>query len=148
MTVRGGILWLIECPTHVHEQSAEALCNGLKDELNKCVVGPTQRFTAEGHSSFRRYVNQLECGGTDVQKMPDQSLMPKPRGHTMRSNPAIVIETAFRNENYRQLMIEGSGWLNEFNDVDMAFLLLGNENARKTDVFSFDFIAFKRMYPL
>lgn len=96
---------------------------------------------------FRGYVNEIECSTKGVAKYPDSSLCLNISSNRRRISPPVIIEIALRNENLRQLIIEGTNWLNQYSDTDIAVLLHINENRLRTNVVSFDLIVFKRTNP-
>lgn len=139
-------IWLIECPYRLHDEAAIILNEILQEHFNMAVTMENGRIRA-GAGSFNGYVNLIHCGTKGASKIPDGGLRLNFNSTRSRVSYPLTIKVALRNETLRQLVIEGSNWLNEYTDTDLAVLLRINENSRRTNVVSFDLVVFKRVKP-
>jgi hypothetical protein len=139
-------IWLIECPFRLHDEAAIILNDILQEHFDMAVTMENGR-TRAGAGSFNGYVNLIQCGTKGASKIPDGGLRLNFNSARSRVSYPLIIEVALRNETLRQLVIEGSNWLNEYTDTDLAVLLRINENSRRTNVVSFDLVVFKRIKP-
>jgi hypothetical protein len=143
--VREKNLYLIECPLFVHDHAASILLRDFEFYLSQEIVYDELLLFHGNQGAFQGYVNKFMSGTEGVGKIPD-GVIALDITRARISRP-IVCETGFRNEGLRELLIEGSNWVNEFTDTDICILLEINENEEKTDVESFGLYVFKRCTP-
>lgn len=147
--VREHTIYLIECNTYIHDDCAVKLTNSVSENLNEALKGSWAEMGSTGQGTFPGYVNSVKCGTCGVGKLPDGAVrvdnILRPTG---RVSFPFVVEIGYRNENLKELLIEGANWTNSFTDTDISIMLSVNEDSSKSDVISFDFVIFKRKRPL
>lgn len=147
VVVRNGTLYLVECNTAVHGTVCGVINTKIAIALdsNESKL-PSACFISVGDAEFRSYVNMLECGTSHV-KIPDGAFMASLEEGLPRISKWFVVEVGFRNEDFKDLLIEGSSWVNKYSDTEFCMILWIKEATRNgvQNVDSIKIVVFQRI---
>lgn len=146
--VRGRILYLVECKLKVHDLAVSIFGHHLADQLNSSSVKLIkENFRQVGKVPFPGFVNKTDYYTNGLGKVPDGSMTLITRAKSRRVSESIVIEVAFRNMSFNDLLLEGSSWVNEFSDTEFCFLVWIKERDDTSDVEKFCLLVMQRIFP-
>lgn len=120
--IHSGIITYTGNVSRLHQMVAASIGNCILNELN-ATIGPNFYFSTGSPSS---YVNELGCH-SKWNKVPDFSVIPdyaKYDDPNFRFENLVPIEVAYRNESLFKLIVEGFGWVNDFQPFTYSTVLL------------------------
>lgn len=119
-----GKVYLVECPPIPHDTAAMMMCTEIVAAMEKS-SNAVRRFHSYGGPPFGHYRNLFQnCKKRERVKIPDGAVvLNQNTGITRNYGSPVVVEVAFRNEDFELLIREGINRLSRWTDVIYTFLL-------------------------